>query len=163
MSLLLQFRCLFSVWIRYCITVYFFTMISNTDEKNAKKNQTWCEALFLKELSYNKIEIWIRKMINRHIKIIHFHCIYESQENMSEGENVVPDETFPRFFPTFWSLLSFTLNCGQKAILIYTKHILKLKGNEEKRTIKKCSLLKEYCLIQRQFSELNNKTFSYNQ
>lgn len=30
-------------------------MISNTDEKNAKKNQTWCEALFLKELSYNKI------------------------------------------------------------------------------------------------------------
>ena len=102
-------------------------------------------------------------MINRHIKIIHFHCIYESQENMSEGENAVPDETFPRFFPTFWSLLSFTLNCGQKAILIYTKHILKLKGNEEKRAIKKCSLLKEYCLIQRQFSELNNKTFSYNQ
>ena len=102
-------------------------------------------------------------MINRHIKIIHFHCIYESQENMSEGENAVPDETFPRFFPTFWSLLSFTLNCGQKAILIYTKHILKLKGNEEKRAIKKYSLLKEYCLIQRQFSELNNKTFSYNQ
>lgn len=30
-------------------------MISNTDEKNAKKNQTWCEAPFLKELSYNKI------------------------------------------------------------------------------------------------------------
>lgn len=56
---------------------------------------------------------------------------------MSEGENAVPGETFPRFFPTFWSLLSFTLNCGQKAILIYTKHILKLKGNEEKRAIKK--------------------------
>ena len=68
-------------------------------------------------------------MINRHIKIIRFHCIYESQENMSEGENALPGETFPRFFPI--------LNCGQKAILIYTKHILKLKGNEEKRAIKK--------------------------
>ena len=82
-------------------------MISNTDEKNAKKNQTWCEALFLKELCYHKIEIWIRKMINRHIKIIHFHCIYESQENMSEGENVVPDETFPPILPNILKFAKF--------------------------------------------------------